>query len=392
MDNVFREIKNGNLSGVKRAAEAGTLLSEYSAAGLTPLGAAILHKRADIVKYLLEAGADIQLGYKSESCQDKDKLRPNWPEVSPPIHCAAASGAADLVRILVDHGADVNDPSGLDYGAEILSLFAATGHATQALIELGADVSRMNAVRFTPLVHAIAREDVHSARLLVEHGADVEIERMAKYRIRIASSGDAKDSGEQVVQGTSSPLMVAGHQGRLRHTSAQMIEILAAGGADVNRRYLIKSAAGDVSFTLLSLICCSRVPIPKLKGQYAKDLLYGEKEVATIRALIAAGADVTDPPVLGYICEGEMPFSDFRPRLEVLKLLIQHGVLANSSAGIAAQTALLKSFRKEAEAELQFQDMAQALAEAGAYWDVPEDLDQAVMPKYLNRRLHNGSS
>ena len=35
-------------------------------------------------------------------------------EVYPPLHCAALLGFADLVRLLVSHGVDVNSTTGLD--------------------------------------------------------------------------------------------------------------------------------------------------------------------------------------------------------------------------------------------------------------------------------------
>ena len=378
---LVRDIKDGNLLDVRKAVEAGSSLSlsEYSAAGLTPLGAAVLYRKADVAQILLDAGADVQRGYKSELCQDKDARQSDWPEVSPPIHCAAASGQSDLICVLVNYGADVNDPSGLDYGAEVLPLFLAAGEATKTLIDLGGDVSRKNASGFTPLLHAIAREDVASARLLVEHGADVHVERTPKYKIRIDSPEGV--SRELVVQGTSSPLIVAGHQGRLRPTTPQMIKILAQAGADVNKRYYIKDHPYD--FTLLSLICGSRVPVPRLKGQFAKDDRYGEKELATVRALIDAGVDVHSPPVLAYICEGEMPFNDFESRFQILEALIQYGAKVTDVAPLAA---LLKSFKKGEEAKIQFRAMATVLETAGAKWKMLGNLDAAAVPEFLSSR------
>jgi ankyrin repeat protein len=102
---LVRDVKDSNLLAVRKAVEAGSplSLSEYSAAGLTPLGAAVLYRKADIAQILLDAGADIQLGYKSELCQDKDARQSDWPEVSPPTHCAAALGQSDLIRVLVSY-------------------------------------------------------------------------------------------------------------------------------------------------------------------------------------------------------------------------------------------------------------------------------------------------
>ncbi|UKZ52934.1 hypothetical protein TrVGV298_006720 [Trichoderma virens] len=272
-DNLCRHIEGDNLYGVKEAIKAGISINQYSAAGLTPLGTAIL--------YL---------------CLDKARIRSDLPEVCAAIHCASVTGSADLIRLLVDHGADVNDPSGIEYGAQILPLCLSIEDATKALIELGADVSRRNASGFTPLLHAMAREDIASTRLLVANGADVEIERMARHRIRIELGNGTEGTEERLVEGTSSPLIVACHQGRLRPTSFEMIKILASAGVDVNRRYCIKNTESNVRFTVLSLICSSRTPTPFIKGAHARNDQYSEKEVAAIRELITAGADVNNPP------------------------------------------------------------------------------------------------
>ncbi len=185
---------------------------------------------------------------------------PIYPTSAPPIHCASVSGSAELVHLLVEYGADVNDSSGMDYGAQILPLYLSRGEATQALIDRGGDACRKNSSGFTPLLHAIAREDIASAKIFVDNGADIEAERTTRYRMNVAPAEGSENAEERLVEGTSSPLMVACHQGRLRPTSAQMIEILASAGADVNRRYHIKKDEGDISFTALSLICGSRNP------------------------------------------------------------------------------------------------------------------------------------
>ncbi|KAL6693172.1 ankyrin repeat-containing domain protein [Trichoderma pleuroticola] len=365
IDNLCRQIEADNLSGVEEAIKAGVSINQYSAAGLTPLGTAITCGHVAITQFLLNEGADINLAYKSDLCLDKTRMQPDLPEVCAAIHCASVSGSADLVRLLVDHGADINDPSGIDYGAQMLPLFLSRGEATKALIELGADVSRSNSSGFTSLLHAMAREDVCSTKLLVENGADIEIERITKYRVRVALENGKEDAEERLVEGASSPLMVACHQGRLRPTSFEMIKILASAGADVNRRYNIKTTEFDLNFTVLSLICGSRTSTPLVKGAHAKKDQYGEKEVAAIRELIVAGADVNNPTIITYICQGEMPFKDFESRFHVMQMLVNHGLHLDAQSGRAPLLALIKSCTKHPEAEAQFLSMAMLLGRAG---------------------------
>ncbi|KAL7952777.1 ankyrin repeat-containing domain protein [Trichoderma compactum] len=381
IDNLCRQIEADNRSGVHQAIKAGVSINQYSAAGLTPLGTAIVCGHFAITQVLLNEGADINLAYKSDLCLDKTRLKPDLPEVCAAIHCASVSGSADLVRLLVDHGADINDPSGIDYGAQMLPLFLSRGDATKALIELGADVSRRNSSGFTPLLHAIAREDVPSTRLLVENGTDIEIERKTKYRVRVTLENSTEDTEERLVEGTSSPLMVACHQGRLRSTSFEMIKILASAGADVNRRYYIKTTECDLSFTVLSLICGSRTPTPLVKGAYAKNDQYGEKEAAAIRELIAAGADVNNPPIITYLLQGEMPFKDFESRFDLIQMLVNHGLHLDTQSSQAPLLVLLKSLTKHPEAETQLLSIATTLARAGMRLDLCRDeMELAGLP------------
>ncbi|KAK0761962.1 hypothetical protein N5P37_004762 [Trichoderma harzianum] len=393
IDNLCRQIEADNFSGVEDAIKVGVSINQYSAAGLTPLGAAIICGHFAITQVLLNKGADISLAYKSDLCLDKPRMQSDLPEVCAAIHCASVSGSADLIRLLVDHGADINDPSGIDYGAEMLPLFLSRGNATKALIELGADVSRSNSSGFTPLLHAMAREDVSSTMLLVENGADVEVERKTKYRVGVPLENGKEGTEERLVEGTSSPLMVACHQGRLRPTSFEMIKILASGGADVNRRYYIKATECDLSFTVLSLICGSRTPTPSVKGAYAKKDQYGEKEVAAIRELIAAGADVNNPPIITYLCEGEMPFKDFEYRFDVIQKLVNHGLHLDAHSGRDPLLALLKSFTKHPEAEIQFISIASVLAKAGMKLDLFRDeMELAGLPADFYNKIRSINS
>ncbi|KAL7928329.1 ankyrin repeat-containing domain protein [Trichoderma chlorosporum] len=371
-DLMHHQIEAGNVVGVKEAVAEGAAINQYSAAGLTPLGKAILCGHLAIVRLLLNEGADISLAYRSDLCLDENCVQSQLPDICPAIHSASASGSAELIHLLVDHGADVNDPNGTDYGAQVFPLYISAGDATKALIELGADVSRRNASGFTPLLHAMAREDIASTTLLVENGADVEVERNTKYRLRVALENNKGETEERLVEGTSSPLIAACHQGRLRPTSADMIKILASAGADVNRRYYIKNAESNVIFTAMSLICGSRTPTPVLRGAYAKKDHYGNKEVAAIKALIGAGADINDPPIINYLCQGEMPFVDFESRLEVMQMLVEHGLQLDPQSNRTLQGALLKSFTKHPEAEVQFNSMAAILAKAGMRWNLSE--------------------
>lgn len=89
----------------------------------------ILSPTSAIAKVLLKEGADINKKFTFEG----------WS----PINMAAKEGKTDLLKVYVDHGADVNDVN-----------------------NLGA----------TPLLYAIRNGDMEAVRLLIEAGADVSLE------------------------------------------------------------------------------------------------------------------------------------------------------------------------------------------------------------------------
>jgi hypothetical protein len=86
---------------------------------------------------------------------------------------AAEEGHEDVVRLLLEQGAD---PGLGDFlGTTALHQAARNGHlgVAAALIEHGADVNRAGHQASSPLHDAVLEENVEVAELLLEHGADV---------------------------------------------------------------------------------------------------------------------------------------------------------------------------------------------------------------------------
>ena len=98
---------------------------------------------------------------------------------TPPLLKAAASGHAELVRVLVSRGADANAAGGAKmYGAGALYLAAQGGHlsACRALLEAGAAVDpRLDEIGITPLFVAAERGAAAVVRLLLESGGATEV-------------------------------------------------------------------------------------------------------------------------------------------------------------------------------------------------------------------------
>ena len=130
--------------------------------GDTPLHDAAYRGYADVVKLLLAAGADVNA---------KDSFGDT------PLHAAAINGQADVVKLLLAAGADVNAKGWIGYTP--LHHAAYDGHADVAklLLAAGADVNARNTVGDTPLdAAAKLDEDIDlkkqkaCAAILREHG------------------------------------------------------------------------------------------------------------------------------------------------------------------------------------------------------------------------------
>ena len=131
------------------------LLRSKVVEGNTLLFYAAIFGAHDIVKFLLDSGADPR-------AENDDQIS---------IMCAAATAdRLDVIRLLVEHGVSVNSPEGKPSPLG-LSVTRGRARTAEALLELGAYVdSRTTNRRNTPLFSA---PDTATAEVLIRFGADV---------------------------------------------------------------------------------------------------------------------------------------------------------------------------------------------------------------------------
>ena len=124
----------------------------------TPLYLASQAGHVDLVRLLIEHGADAGAQTKSGTT---------------PLLRASFQGDVVMARLLIEHDANVAAKN--EYGATLLYWASEQGDVDMArlLIEHGADVATKNEYGATLLHEASERGDVNMARLLIEHGADV---------------------------------------------------------------------------------------------------------------------------------------------------------------------------------------------------------------------------
>jgi ankyrin repeat protein len=250
--------------------------------GQTPLWNAIGARSAACVKRLLAHGADPNVRVPTSSALDKDSYEF-------PIHRAASWGPAEAVRLLIEHGAEVD---ARDSSGQSALHFACDGEIAALLVGNGADVNAgSHRYEITPLHRAAYSGHKDVVVLLLDHGADVHAENTlwggTALHLAIAE-GHAdvaallRERGGDIHQATK-------WGGTLLHAAAvgghaDLVRQLLADGLDINAR--------DHSGT---------TPLHYAVGSPSREAIYddGRRDdeawrpmIETARLLIESGADV----------------------------------------------------------------------------------------------------
>jgi ankyrin repeat protein/serine/threonine protein kinase len=194
--------------------------------GFTPLmvAAGVGHHR--VIELLLKAGAD-------PSIPDKREMTP--------LHYAAGDGDLDLIQMLADHGAPVDEPA--DYPPMLPAAGNGQVEAIKLLHSLGADPDRRDIEEQAgPLTVAAQRGELESVKTLISLGADVNI----GYK-HLQKEDDEDDRA-------STPLAYAAWKGHRK-----IVQELVAAGADPNVSFngcpvLYERVANDASEVVKMLL------------------------------------------------------------------------------------------------------------------------------------------
>ena len=286
------------------------------------LSSACLAGHGDIVRLILEAGADVDL-------DAHEYLNDN------PLTLAIKGERWEVIDILLEAGADVNWDHLMDMP---LGVAARTNNVKlmEHLIAHGAKINpklrRGFFDAYTPLISAADEGGEESVRFLLDHGADV----------------NAKTRG-------TTPLIEAMSFGR-----EGVVRLLLAAGADVNavgRFHTPLSAAAESGDPTLVRMLLDAGADPNLGAERFTNPLIaaaeiGHEEIA--RMLLAAGADVnaaTDNKTPLIVAAGQI-------RESIVQLMLDHGADVNAVAG--GETALMNALEQNRLA------IARLLRRAGA--------------------------
>jgi ankyrin repeat protein len=157
--NVYEASALGRAGRLKTIlGQSRTRVNQPNPEGFTPLGLAAFFGHGDAVKVLLEHGAAVDQVDRSRFANTA-------------LDAAVAADHADVVRILLAAGANVN----VRDSVRATPLHKAAQHGNpevvRMLLELGADVTAVRDGGNTPLADALAEDHADVAEILRAHGA-----------------------------------------------------------------------------------------------------------------------------------------------------------------------------------------------------------------------------
>jgi hypothetical protein len=92
-----------------------------------------------------------------------------------PMHAAASAGHANILSLLMEHGADVNGRAIFDETPLLGGSDKARLEAGQLLLDNGADINAGSYLNFTPLSRAASLGHIEFSRMLLKRGAVIDL-------------------------------------------------------------------------------------------------------------------------------------------------------------------------------------------------------------------------
>ncbi|XP_057319948.1 putative ankyrin repeat protein RF_0381 [Microplitis mediator] len=177
-------VRNDSLEIVKLLLSNGADVHAKLTNCHTVLNVAIETASLELIKCLLEFGADVNqisvLKADSDDDNNDDDDDDILPSIKPksytPLHVAAELGRFDVIKVLINNGADPNAEAVNNQSVLYHAVCGGNYEIVDYLLEHGADVNRKNDVDIyldTPcLIFAIEKDRFDIVKLLVSYGAD----------------------------------------------------------------------------------------------------------------------------------------------------------------------------------------------------------------------------
>lgn len=321
-DDIHELARKGDVDGVKALiAKDPQLVNAKDKDGRTPLHWACRGVHLDVVKLLVEKGADV-------NAEDNNKIVP--------LHSLATRNNAPAIAVLLDNGAEVDHE---DYGRNTALHYAAMNDATDAveiLLVAGADIENIEDYGRTPLILcARERGGPKTIKVLLDAGADVKAkDKFGATALHLASWRGKKEVVDLLLD-AGAPISAKGRDPRYFFSEAAshglsrlFDEVIKAGGDPTfklsNGGTLLHAAAAGGSAEIIAILIGKGLDI-NLKDNYGwTPLHYAARDgrVEAAKGLIEKGADIEARTIMG---QSPLNVADERKYEKVRALLITKG-------------------------------------------------------------------
>ncbi len=321
-DDIHEFAQKGDLESVKALIEQDPeLVSARDNDGRTPLHWACLGVHLDVVKFLVEKGADV-------NAEDSNKIVP--------LHSLATRNSAAAIAVLADKGANIDAK---DYGGNTALHYAAMSDAADAveiLLVAGADIeSRENYSRTPLILCARERGGPDTIKILLKAGADINArDKFGAAALHLASWRGKKEVVDMLLDAgvnipSKGPDVRYFFSEAASHGLGRLFDAVAKAGGDPTFRLsdggtLLHAAAAGGSAEIIAILIDKGLDI-NLKDNYGwTPLHYAARDgrVEAVEELIAKGADIEARTIMG---QSPLNVADERKYEKVRALLIEKG-------------------------------------------------------------------
>ncbi|MGD8536462.1 MAG: ankyrin repeat domain-containing protein [Candidatus Aminicenantes bacterium] len=314
--------QKGDLEGVKTLIEQNPeLVNAKDENGRTPLHWACRGVYIEVVRFLVDKGADV-------NAEDSNKVVP--------LHSLAVRNSAEAIELLLARGADVDAK---DYGANTALHHAAVNNAKDAvalLVKKGADIESRDNYRRTPLILcARERGGPETIRILLEAGADVKARDKFQASSLDLAAWRGKKEVVDILMDAGADIPSGGREARYLFSVAasqglsRLFDAVAKAGGDPtfklsNGGTLLHSAASGDSIKILEILIAKGLDI-NLKDNYGwTPLHYAARDgrFENVERLITEGANINARSIMG---QSPLNAADEMKQDKVRTLLIEKG-------------------------------------------------------------------
>ena len=394
----------GDIDKVKSFIKKGVGVNASDGTGSTALHYAVIGSQAEVVKFLIDHGADVNIediGTPLHYATEKDRrdivellvaaganvnARKRFPDGDTPLHSAIKAGYRGIVTLLIAHGADVNaNKRGYLTGDTPLITSVESGHKdiVELLIAKGADVNAKSAQGQTLLDIAIDQRNKDIAKLIVEKGADINAtDNRGDTVLHRAAEKNQEDSVAFLIDfgadmNLRNNIDETPFDTAVRRRHRNVIKLLISKGANINATKKNGETAifsfaryGPRIMVEFMIDNGADISVKNDNGQTPLDIAVMEGRMPIVRTLIANGAEVSSIFVAAAIGD-----------LSKVKAFLEKGVNINAK-GPRGQTVLHMA------ASQGYKQLIEFLLENGADINADMNLNRTAAELALNNN-HN---